>query len=1588
MKMMINGKAKANPWKGASQYTENDKLYGRDYEVYDLFNLIDNHVFVTLYGKSGTGKSSLLQAGLFPRLRENNYIPIYIRLGALSTNESIPKFLIKEAGKYIDKEFDYIIDNQKDDEASDFLWNYFARHSFKNDKENNVSIVFVLDQFEEVFRTRKKDADILMRQIDYMASGYHTLANIELPNGTQYNYSQNYRFVAAIREDELYRLEDCLDNNYLLNLKQHRLRLRGLSPNAVEDVILIPGKDCIDKESSQAVVDKIKSVIKNEDDTYNTLLLSIICYQLFEELKDGEKINSVKVQSIDGSLDSYYESIMKEVPSPERRYIEQKMVDGNYRVPVSLAEFEENVKIARYLYKSDRNDKRIIHDISIPDKPVHVELIHDQIAEVIRRKRQKENQLWMKGLLYTILGFAIILLGLFTLIWGDTTSNKNKLTSSLVRCEDHDFSTKDTMWIDDKILSRNSLVEHFKIYGKKQYTIQNCSYLSIIDISEIGQDTFNLNLQNCPLLNKIIMPDHLSLFVLDVEECPNLQIHINKGLGSLRINASRNGLSVMVDEDVDKFIWQDHVLWDMQLREPIYCSGNSNHIRTYFPSGISSARQGELEWRTRDGETVTFANINSKNDANYSTSCDLSNIPPRSVKESIKGRSYFDGITLPNSMDYLDEKLFYCFPNLSTITIPQSVARIEKSAFEMCTSLKSVELPMSLQLIGDSAFKDCRRLKQIEIPASVKYIGNSAFAGCDSLESIVFKGDFCQIGKRVFANCISMKTLVLPSNVQYNTTGGSLFDNPFYNCPKDIIPQNFRHIIADLKTGKSLISYGDSLYVINIESNQSTLHFPEDEERHVWVFDKTPFSLTDIYIPYPQPEIALKGHHELSKFGLILNDELKGKITLHIPNGCRRYYESSPDFSRFRQIKEEEVNFTIAYLKSVTNDFLWLTLFLVFAFILWTTIGFLKLKHNKEHNSDNPSFNKCFVRPGLSMALCSFVIAVVFFLFFNLIVGYSTGISVIIGCFCGTILGLICFFIGDIHKWFNQNNALPALLGNFKIPESRKSLLLRYARHFILFLVLLCIVVVSIRYAIVAYNNNKNIDYVLSNKDYPRALSIVVDRILHSDIACQDDIDMLNNLLKQLGERSNIVTDKNVTIPAQEIKQGNVKVEISEFDNGLYVWRQDSLFIWNKNTYFNKIVPYKDLGFTNYPNVDFENLYLYSYNSQSDSSLILDLIQPDLSTYIIPGEIDANYGHRYSSKYIMSIDKQGKKYLFDKQGRGGIIINPYSPYLGSVNFELKNDNNSERLFIGYTDSTGPVCKRFDNGESKGVFNDNKFLVWYYQTENKIDILDITDSFKIVKTFESINGYVIRCADNVLVLSKNNQLLVYDYHLKDDAKLDGELFGLLGDYVYYGKGRNRYVYNVSTGKSTTIPIQYSGKSVTPYYQGSRYLVLYDYDYKETFVLDSEKEFELIFKESGSCSSGTNYCEIEKGDSVRLLYFDRCFFKSARIPKVLMHNIVGKFLVKSQWVQDDNCNHYVICPLIDFSKLYELKSKDGNASLSRPIISDNHILQKMSCANGDIVIKFYRYEGLEDMIKKCAPSLLNEKVKNALIEKLPK
>ena len=67
-----------NPWPGLEAFDEaaRDYFHGRDQEAERLLRQITDSPVTVLFGRSGLGKTSLLKAGVFPRLRDRHFLPV------------------------------------------------------------------------------------------------------------------------------------------------------------------------------------------------------------------------------------------------------------------------------------------------------------------------------------------------------------------------------------------------------------------------------------------------------------------------------------------------------------------------------------------------------------------------------------------------------------------------------------------------------------------------------------------------------------------------------------------------------------------------------------------------------------------------------------------------------------------------------------------------------------------------------------------------------------------------------------------------------------------------------------------------------------------------------------------------------------------------------------------------------------------------------------------------------------------------------------------------------------------------------------------------------------------------------------------------------------------------------------------------------------------------------------------------------------------------------------------------------------------------------------------------------------------------
>ena len=70
------------PWPGLDAFEDGERAFfhGRTAEIAEILRLIRREPLTVLVGRSGLGKTSLLKAGLSPPLREEDLLPVYVRI--------------------------------------------------------------------------------------------------------------------------------------------------------------------------------------------------------------------------------------------------------------------------------------------------------------------------------------------------------------------------------------------------------------------------------------------------------------------------------------------------------------------------------------------------------------------------------------------------------------------------------------------------------------------------------------------------------------------------------------------------------------------------------------------------------------------------------------------------------------------------------------------------------------------------------------------------------------------------------------------------------------------------------------------------------------------------------------------------------------------------------------------------------------------------------------------------------------------------------------------------------------------------------------------------------------------------------------------------------------------------------------------------------------------------------------------------------------------------------------------------------------------------------------------------------------------
>lgn len=141
------------PYRGLEVFREQDQRFflGRDAVVQRLLDKLNKSRFLAVLGPSGSGKSSVVQAGLIPHLRDNSLVTLFtpqerpIEELAFALRKCYPENHMSPVEQLI----------KRLKESGENI-HYIAREILENDDKKNL--VIVIDQFEELFtQTRSEE---------------------------------------------------------------------------------------------------------------------------------------------------------------------------------------------------------------------------------------------------------------------------------------------------------------------------------------------------------------------------------------------------------------------------------------------------------------------------------------------------------------------------------------------------------------------------------------------------------------------------------------------------------------------------------------------------------------------------------------------------------------------------------------------------------------------------------------------------------------------------------------------------------------------------------------------------------------------------------------------------------------------------------------------------------------------------------------------------------------------------------------------------------------------------------------------------------------------------------------------------------------------------------------------------------------------------------------------------------------------------------------------------------------------------------------------------------------------------------------
>ena len=425
-----------NPWLGLNSYQEGDKLYGRNDDIEYLVQHIlqDNDSGTLLYGKSGIGKTSMLNAGIFPRVRECGYSPISIRLSHNATGSYLSQIrnAIEDGGIQIKE----IVGRSNPSQES--IYEFFHRHKFFSNDGKRTKLLIVFDQFEEIFTLQTNElarthffyelADFINNimpeemqkanretsnndnaSTDSNVSNYYDFFNddvsCDMADLSKYVFDNTIHLVLTIRADFL---SDFEYYSFIIpSLKHDRYGLRPINQKQAKEIIQKPVEGLVDDDVARLIIEKVTEDSGKTENTkekkdinlcgtdveVSAAILSLYLSRLYDG-KNGDKITAELVEQRGGEIISdFYYDVIKDPRIKESTidYLEDNLLSGhNRRENRTVDDAKKEGGITDEELRILCEEKKLLRIFPYA-KALRIEYIHDILCPVVKEHKETRD---------------------------------------------------------------------------------------------------------------------------------------------------------------------------------------------------------------------------------------------------------------------------------------------------------------------------------------------------------------------------------------------------------------------------------------------------------------------------------------------------------------------------------------------------------------------------------------------------------------------------------------------------------------------------------------------------------------------------------------------------------------------------------------------------------------------------------------------------------------------------------------------------------------------------------------------------------------------------------------------------------------------------------------------------------------------------------------------------------------------------------------------------------------------------------------------------------------------------------------------